>query len=150
MRDGSLHSRWHNLHMWKVLGIAFCIALSTAMLWILRAYPPTEFRYPPCMLHSLTGLHCPGCGGTRAIGALASGDWLTAVRFNPLLILGLPTFLLTLFLRKKYLPDDSRIGSRVSWFIAVLVIAFFAARNLPSPTTGMFSPNKVMVDLSKR
>ena len=28
----------------------------------------------PCAFHSLTGLYCPGCGGTRAVRELLYGD----------------------------------------------------------------------------
>ena len=28
----------------------------------------------PCMIHTFTGYYCPGCGGTRAVHALFSGD----------------------------------------------------------------------------
>ena len=42
----------------------------------------------PCLLHELTGIPCPTCYGTRALLAAASGYWLTALRFNPLVGLG--------------------------------------------------------------
>lgn len=32
--------------------------------------------YPPCAFHMLTGLYCPGCGGTRAVRALMHGRLL--------------------------------------------------------------------------
>ncbi|MBQ2106068.1 MAG: DUF2752 domain-containing protein, partial [Lachnospiraceae bacterium] len=28
----------------------------------------------PCVVQELTGLYCPGCGGTRALKALLKGD----------------------------------------------------------------------------
>ena len=28
----------------------------------------------PCLFHLMTGLYCPGCGGTRAVRALFRGD----------------------------------------------------------------------------
>ena len=38
----------------------------------------------PCVLHSLTGLYCPGCGGTRAFRALLAGNLLLSIRYHPL------------------------------------------------------------------
>lgn len=35
-----------------------------------------------CYIYARYGLYCPGCGGTRAINALARGDILTAVYHN--------------------------------------------------------------------
>lgn len=36
-----------------------------------------------CVLHTLTGLYCPGCGGTRAMQALFSGDLIEAFVYHP-------------------------------------------------------------------
>ena len=35
------------------------------------------------MLHSLTGLYCPGCGGTRAVVFLLHGDFLHSLVYHP-------------------------------------------------------------------
>lgn len=37
-----------------------------------------------CIFHGVTGLPCPGCGSTRAFRCLAQGEFLQALRFNPL------------------------------------------------------------------
>ena len=37
-----------------------------------------------CQFHLLTGLYCPGCGGTRALRALLSGNLLLSIRYHPL------------------------------------------------------------------
>ncbi|HQR47294.1 MAG TPA: DUF2752 domain-containing protein [Thermoanaerobaculia bacterium] len=39
---------------------------------------------PPCFFHSVTGLPCPTCGGTRAALALLEGDVALALHLNPL------------------------------------------------------------------
>lgn len=41
------------------------------------------FRYP-CLFRLLTGLYCPGCGGTRAVLALLRGRPLVSVLYHPL------------------------------------------------------------------
>lgn len=38
----------------------------------------------PCIFHSVTGLYCPGCGGTRAVSALLHGQIATSFVCHPL------------------------------------------------------------------
>ena len=38
---------------------------------------------PPCIFHSLTGLYCPGCGGTRAVLFLLHGQVGKSFYYNP-------------------------------------------------------------------
>jgi len=45
---------------------------------------------PPCPLHALTGIYCPGCGSTRCLYALLHGDVWLALAMNPLLVVSLP------------------------------------------------------------
>ena len=40
----------------------------------------------PCLFQELTGLYCPGCGGTRAVKALLKGDVITSFLYHPLII----------------------------------------------------------------
>jgi hypothetical protein len=46
--------------------------------------------FPGCPLHEMTGLDCPGCGGTRALHALTQGDIGAAVSHNAVLAVLLP------------------------------------------------------------
>lgn len=46
--------------------------------------------FPACPLKELTGLDCPGCGGTRAVHALTHGDIETAFDHNAILTIVLP------------------------------------------------------------
>ena len=47
----------------------------------------------PCVLHSLTGLYCPGCGGTRAITALLHGQILNSFLYHPVVLYSAGLFL---------------------------------------------------------
>ena len=51
--------------------------------------PSTHGFYPVCEFHQLTGLNCPGCGGTRAVYQLLHGHLLRALEDNALVVLSL-------------------------------------------------------------
>lgn len=40
----------------------------------------------PCLFQLLTGLYCPGCGGTRALRALLSGHPALSFQYHPLVL----------------------------------------------------------------
>ena len=40
----------------------------------------------PCLFQELTGLYCPGCGGTRAAKALLKGEVLTSILYHPIVL----------------------------------------------------------------
>jgi hypothetical protein len=42
--------------------------------------------FTPCWFYRTVGLYCPGCGGTRALTALLSGNPLRSLRMNPLVL----------------------------------------------------------------
>lgn len=44
----------------------------------------------PCIFNKVTGLHCPGCGITRAIRALLKGNILESIHNNVLLYTVIP------------------------------------------------------------
>lgn len=60
--------------------------VATAGLAAVYTFDPSKtWFYPPCPFNYLTGLQCPGCGGTRALHALLHGDVAGAFAFNPML-----------------------------------------------------------------
>lgn len=40
----------------------------------------------PCLFHLMTGLYCPGCGGTRAVKYLLQGDWKNSLIYHPFVL----------------------------------------------------------------
>ena len=76
---------------WRVPLSVALLVLAVVLLALLRERPPqTQPWLPRCVVHSLTGLHCPGCGSTRAVYALLHGDVIGAVRQNALIAAVLP------------------------------------------------------------
>ncbi|GAA3033366.1 DUF2752 domain-containing protein [Streptosporangium longisporum] len=123
------------------LGVA---ALAGAAVAFVAAVDPGEpGHYPPCPFLVLTGLYCPGCGGLRAVHALAHGDPLTALGFNPLLVIMIPV-LAALWgrwtLRAWHGGAPGPTGGRnpgmsvrpvYAWSLLAVTFAFWIARNLP-------------------
>jgi len=98
--------------------------------------PSAHGFYPVCQFHRLTGLNCPGCGGTRALYALLHGEVSTALRDNALLVAGLAGagvrggwFALN---RLRGRRNGNFIQAR--WLLPLLVVlaVFGVLRNLPA------------------
>ena len=51
--------------------------------WALPLVPTLTAMGYVCPFHAITGLPCPTCGATRAVTALGSLDFPTALRLNP-------------------------------------------------------------------
>lgn len=113
----------------RLAGVGITAAL--ALVFVLRA-PALILWLPPCPLHRLTGLYCPGCGGTRATVALLHGDLAAALAMNPLLFLVGPLLAWLLFaaLFPAQAPHPA-LPTWLQWSAVSLVIAFGLLRNLP-------------------
>lgn len=114
-----------------LLVLAGCLAL--ALVWLLGATPPAW--YPPCPFHSATGLHCPGCGASRAIHALIHGDFLSALHDNALLIVMLPLLLgwsaVALWRAMRHNQPPLALPHGTAWVVLYATIFFVLVRNLP-------------------
>ena len=96
-----------------------------AILWWQLGLPT-----PKCALHEWTGIPCATCGTTRAIGALVSGDYRTALLWNPLAIFGMLaaaviwvySAIVCVARWPRFRPQLSRGTSRVLRFGIVTVI----------------------------
>jgi hypothetical protein len=60
------------------------LAAALLLLATLWYFTPPDMPYRLCGFHWLTGRPCPLCGLTRAMFALAKGQWSQAVHWNAL------------------------------------------------------------------
>lgn len=60
-------------------------------LWMTAYVIPKEIQ--GCMMLRVTGLYCPGCGGTRAVMALLRGDIIGSLMYHPAVLYGVVLFL---------------------------------------------------------
>ena len=98
--------------------------------------PSAHGFYPVCLFHELTGLNCPGCGGTRAAYQLLHGHLLLALRDNALFILTLLALArhgLWFAARKiRHQPATLAVSPKVLWTFVVVAVVFSVLRNLPA------------------
>ena len=66
----------------RVVWIVLAVAAAGVVYYLLYRFLGFGI---PCTFYQLTGLSCPGCGLTRAITALLSGDVASALSYNPML-----------------------------------------------------------------
>lgn len=90
---------------------------------------------PACLFHSLTGWNCPGCGSTRALHQLARGHLVTALGFNPLIVLALPVVGIWLIRRDRLVVKPTWI-----FLLVTVTLAFGVLRNVPSYPFTLLNP----------
>ena len=78
-----LEREWNDEVMYRVMiGLWAAAVLAAFVLFLLpdlRAYVQDR----PCILRQMTGLYCPGCGGTRAVLFLLHGQVGKSFYYNP-------------------------------------------------------------------
>lgn len=123
---------------WRVaLPAGMIVILASAVLFILARDPYTTTVTGPCMLLHLTGLYCPGCGGTRAVYSLATGDVSGALNMNAFVVLlVIPPAILGLLWWLLHSLDLKvprvRIGTPIVWGYVGVLLLFAVMRNIPA------------------
>lgn len=63
------------------------ILFLAAVTAVCAGYPKIVEKYlPTCLFWRITGLYCPGCGGTRAMIALQQGKLIHSFLYHPFVI----------------------------------------------------------------
>ena len=122
-----MNKKYKDIISFVILGILFIIVLIRNNFGI------------PCIIHKLTGLYCPGCGGTRMVISLIKLDIYQAFRYNMLLTIAIPFFILHLICRYIF-KLKYKIPNYIWYLLIIVVIIFGILRNIPyfsflAPTT---------------
>ena len=95
----------------------------------------------------MTGLHCPGCGGTRAGHALANFRIGDALKKNALLVVLLPFLVVGIALEglawvqgRDYRGPRVRLPRGLSWWLPGVIIGFWILRNVPMWPFDLLAP----------
>ena len=107
------------------------------IMGVFYKYTPLEL-WPKCWWLMLTGTQCPGCGSQRAIASMLDGDFMTALKFNPILFLAIPYICLLIWVDSgKSNPTKQHINkilfsSKGLRVLAITIIIYWIGRNLYS------------------
>jgi hypothetical protein len=98
--------------------------------------PADQDWMPKCTFHSMTGMHCPGCGSQRAIHDFLHGNIMEGFSHNLLIGLGILVLLYKAFLllRARFYPQKNinlLYHPKVPWLILIIILSFWVLRNLP-------------------
>ncbi len=121
----------------KILLITISVLVGFLLLWLYYNINPNGQSFiPQCPFHSITGLHCPGCGSQRALHDFLHGRILEGFQHNFLIGLGLLVMFYKIFLwiRTYFYPQKTKnllYNPKTAWFILILVIGFWVLRNIP-------------------
>ena len=83
----------------------------------------------PCLFQTLTGLYCPGCGGTRAIRSLLKGDLRMSFQYHPLVLYAVFVLFLEMILRAAVKRQKFSVEIRKADRIFILAGAAIVAAN---------------------
>ncbi|MFF5204508.1 DUF2752 domain-containing protein [Streptosporangium sp. NPDC000396] len=116
------------------LGAAVAAGAAAAFVGVVDPNEPGH--YPVCPFLTLTGFYCPGCGGLRAVHALAHGDLVAALGFNPFVVVMVPVlaFLWGRWALRSWQGrpfNGKAVHPAYVWLFLVLMIVFWIARNTP-------------------
>ncbi len=126
-----LRDRGRNVRL-LIATIVLLVLVGAVLFYV---FVPSEY-WPRCWWLLLTGTKCPGCGTQRVIAALLSGDLYGAVSYNPILVVGIPYFLLSIWCdcgKNTHLKQRVRslfFSAKVLKIMVVVIIAYWIGRNL--------------------
>lgn len=130
----------------SLIAIVGFVSLIVGIFSLVTYFPPDTNFYVPCLFHLSTGLHCPGCGSTRAVSSFMHGDITIGLKNNLLIILWGPYLIYRLFLVIFSWIDGKQ---RVIWsppsstiiIFLIITIIYTILRNLPiEPFVTLFAP----------
>lgn len=118
----------HRSRRYTTLGTGTLFAGALTYIGLVDPHRPGGL-FPACPFKLLTGWNCPACGGLRMTHDLLHGDLAAAVVDNVFLLVGLPTLLGWILLRR--LQRRPVLTAPAVILIVVATVGWTVARNLP-------------------
>ena len=120
----------------RLISVFILLVTGVGAVMVFLIEPGKGGAYPPCMFHLLTGLHCAGCGSTRAIHHFLHGRIARAFFYNPLVVILLFPLGLYLLNQARFVIWGKRwrtpeIPIKYLWVLVLVVILFWILRNIP-------------------
>lgn len=87
-----------------------------------------------CITYELIGIYCPGCGCTRMVSHILSGDIATAFKCNQLMFILIPYTILLYAYEMVVIIKTGNISkqlNKILIIIAFVMIAYGIIRNIP-------------------
>lgn len=118
----------------KKMAIAALIIIGAALLLLYALVDPATHLFPRCVIKSITGIDCPGCGSQRAAHALLHGDIVAAWSYNAFMVTAIP--IVALMLLAQAMPRRLQRLHRalnspaVIWTWFIVIIAWWIGRNI--------------------
>lgn len=138
---GEVTERTHRFLCRLLVGITCGGVLLVGLCYLYFALVPRfPFLSVGCPVKRALHLYCPGCGGTRAVGAFLRGDLLTSIRSNPVVVWGL-VLCIWQYVRmvRSCIRRDLACFRIPSWSwisLIVVILGVFVVRNLLLIFTG--------------
>ena len=101
-----------NSILYDIGKLIMAVAVAAAVL-VWRFGDSWLVRGPDCVFETVTGLYCPGCGGTRAVIALLQGHPLKSLMLHPAVIyvsVVYAVFMVRMFLLKHFSYGNEKDG----------------------------------------
>lgn len=89
----------------------------------------------PCLFYKITGLYCPGCGGTRSVHALMDGHLISSIKYNPIVLYGVFIYLWYMisntieYVSKHKIKIGMKYHDIYLWIGLAILILFCLIRN---------------------
>ncbi len=124
-------------HQLYIIGL--CLPCVGVIVWILWQNLPDMIVHRqqiPCVFHAVTGLYCPGCGGTRAAAAFFKGKWMLSFCYHPIVVYGFFVYFWYMvshtvqWVSKQKLRIGMRYREIYLWLALVIVVINAVVKNI--------------------
>ena len=117
-----------------ILAAAVLLSVGIAYYFVVRALGGGL----PCPIYTATGIYCPGCGITRMFMSLFSGDIVSALKYNAMVMVLMPFMMFCGVRWSCEFVKNGRLGRMKKadliavWIAFALIVIFCILRNTPA------------------